>query len=223
MRRKRNRLVRNLCLICFAVLGLLIYLEINLAPAIQAIAEAKTKLVATEIINKAVNRNAVNNTYGDIVEIHKDSQDRVVLMMPNTRVINQLATQTTLDIERDLEDLKSQGISIPLGLITGSALLSNTGPPLKVEVVPVGTVNVDVMDEFVEAGINQTKHRIFLNITTDLKVVVPMIGSTINISMQVPVTESIIIGPVPEWYMKFSSDNAVPYPVVPPSDGLKTS
>ncbi|MGI6065522.1 MAG: sporulation protein YunB [Bacillota bacterium] len=205
MRRNRNRLLRNFCFLLFVVFGLLIFLEINLAPAIQSIAEAKTKLAATKIINEAVSRNTINNKYGDIMDIHKDSQDRVVLMMPNTRVINQLATQTTLEIERDLNDLKSQGISIPLGLITGSALLSNTGPPLKVEVVPVGTVDVDVMDEFVEAGINQTKHRIFFNIKTDLKVVVPMMGSTINISMQVPVTESIIIGPVPEWYMKFTS------------------
>jgi sporulation protein YunB len=205
VRRNRNRLLRNFCFLLFVVFGLLIFLEINLAPAIQSIAEAKTKLAATKIINEAVSRNTINNKYGDIMDIHKDSQDRVVLMMPNTRVINQLATQTTLEIERDLNDLKSQGISIPLGLITGSALLSNTGPPLKVEVVPVGTVDVDVMDEFVEAGINQTKHRIFFNIKTDLKVVVPMMGSTINISMQVPVTESIIIGPVPEWYMKFTS------------------
>jgi sporulation protein YunB len=110
-----------------------------------------------------------------------------------------------------------------LGLVTGSTIFANTGPPIKIVIVPVGAIDVDVMDEFVEAGINQTKHRIFLNIKTDLRVVVPLMSSTVSVSMQVPVTESIIIGPVPEWYMKFNAEETPAFPIAPPLTQEKTT
>lgn len=206
MRRKKYRCKTAMLLVGLFFLAGFIFLEINLGPTVVSVAEAKTKLVATEIINEAVNKSIVNQVdYQDLVEIHKDSQDRIVLMMPNMVKINRLAVETTLEIERNLDQLKSQGFCVPMGLITGSRLFSETGPPIKISVIPVGTVDVNVMDEFVEAGINQTKHRIVLNIRTNLKVVVPMLSSQIAVNTQVPVTESIIVGPVPEWYMKFTS------------------
>lgn len=209
MRRRKYRWLKAMIMVGLIFLAGFIFLEINLGPTVVAVAEAKTKLVATEIINEAVNRSIISNIdYQDLVEIHKDRQDRIVLMMPNMVKINHLAVETTLEIERNLDQLKSQGFYVPMGLITGSRLFSDTGPPIKIGVIPVGTVDVDVMDEFVEAGINQTKHRIVLNIKTNLKVVVPMLSSTIAVNTQVPVTESIIVGPVPEWYMKFTSQNA---------------
>ena len=129
--------------------------------------------------------------------------------MPNTVKINQLVTETTLEIEKELDTLKNQGLSLPLGLITGSSLFANTGPLINIGVKHVGVIVVDLIDEFVEAGINQTKHRIFLDIKTELKIIVPMMSSVINVSMQVPVTESIIIGPVPQWYMKFDANGSI--------------
>ncbi|ATW28319.1 sporulation protein YunB [Candidatus Formimonas warabiya] len=204
--------MRNFFLILIATLGFFVFLEINLTPTIIAVAEAKTQLMATKIINEAVYRNVSNINYQDIMSIHKDNQDRIVLMMPDTVKINKLAAMTSLDIEKELNQLETQGFSVPLGLITGSALFSDTGPPINIGIVPAGTIDVDVNDEFVEAGINQTKHRIYLNVKTSLKVVVPLMSSTINVAVQVPVTESIIIGPVPEWYMKFNSQQD---PVVP--------
>lgn len=192
------------------IFGFLIFVEINLSPAIAAVAEAKTKLAVTKIINEAIHNRIVGKvSYHDMMEIHKDSQDKIVLMMPNTVKINQLVTETTLEIEKELDTLKNQGLSLPLGLITGSSLFANTGPLINIGVKPVGVIVVDLIDEFVEAGINQTKHRIFLDIKTELKIIVPMMSSVINVSMQVPVTESIIIGPVPQWYMKFDANGSI--------------
>ncbi len=216
---KRKHIVRSFFLIFIVVLGFFIFLEINLKPTIIEVAQAKTQLEATRIINEAVYQNISNVNYQDIMDIHKDNQNRIVLMMPDTVKINQLATKTTLDIESTLNDLRTQGFTVPLGLITGSTLFSNMGPPIKIGIVPTGMINVDINDEFVEAGINQTKHRVYLNVKTRLKVVVPLISSYVDVAVQVPVTESIIIGPVPEWYMKFNSQagQTIPnfYPVTP--------
>jgi len=216
VRRRKNKLVLYFILLMISLVGFFIFLEVNLGPTIVAVAEAKTQLTATRIINEAVHHHVVGKVnYCDLMEIHKDNQDRIVLMLPNTIMINQLASETTLEIEKNFDQIKNEGFSIPLGLITGSALLADSGPSIKIGVIPVGVINVNVEDKFIDAGINQTKHCIYLDINTELKVVVPMMNSVINVSMQVPITESIIVGPVPQWYMKFSSDTANPT-IIPP-------
>jgi len=210
--KKRRKVLICVLFTFFLIFGFFVFLEINLRPTIIKVAEAKTQLVATRIINESVYRNISDVNYQDIIDIHKDNDNRIVLMMPDTVKINKLAANTALDIEKEFDELKTQGFSVPLGLITGSALFSNTGPPINIGIIPAGIINVDINDEFVEAGINQTKHRIYLNVKTQLQIVVPLMASIIDVSVQVPVTESIIVGPVPEWYMKFNSQEQ---PILP--------
>ncbi|MEL7568414.1 MAG: sporulation protein YunB [Dehalobacterium sp.] len=217
MRKKRRKVLICFLFTFFLIFGFFIFLEINLRPTIIKVAEAKTQLVAIRIINEAVYRNIADVNYQDIIEIHKDNDNRIVLMMPDTVKINKLAANTVLDIEKELDELKSQGFSVPLGLITGSTLFSNTGPPINIGIIPAGIIDVDINDEFVEAGINQTKHRIYLNVKTQLQIVVPLMASIIDVSVQVPVTESIIVGPVPEWYMKFNSQEQPIFPNINPA------
>jgi sporulation protein YunB len=216
-RRKRRKIWIYFLFISLMLCGMFAYLEVTLRPAIIKVAEAKTQLEATRIVNEAVYRNISGINYRDIMEIHKDNDNRIVLMMPDTVKINQLATRTSLEIEKELDELETQGFSVPLGLITGSALFSNTGPPVKIGIIPAGIVNIDINDEFVEAGINQTKHRIYLNVKTKLQVVVPLFKSNVDVAVQVPVTESIIVGPVPEWYMKFNSQGGSSFPDINPN------
>lgn len=216
MGRKRRKRWLSFLVILLMIGCFFVYLEITLRPSIIKVAEVKTQLAATRIINEAVYRNISDVNYRDIIEIHKDNDNRIVLMMPDTVKINKLAARTTLDIEDDLNALKSQGVSVPLGLITGSTLFSNTGPPIHIGIIPAGTIDVDINDEFVEAGINQTKHRIYLDVKTQLQIVVPLTTSTIDVAVQVPVTESIIVGPVPEYYMKFNSQGGVVFPNLNP-------
>lgn len=217
MRKKRRKALIFFLFTFFLFFCFFVFLEINLRPTIIKVAEAKTQLVATKIINEAVYRNISDVNYRDIIEIHKDNDNRIVLMMPDTVKINRLAANTSLEIAEELDKLKSQGFSVPLGLITGSALFSNTGPPINIGIIPAGIIDVDINDEFVEAGINQTKHRIYLNVNTKLQIVVPLMASTIDVAVQVPVTESIIVGPVPEWYMKFNSQEGPIFPNLNPT------
>lgn len=215
--RKRRKIWICFLFISLMLSGLFIYMEVTFRPTIIKVAEAKTQLEATSIINEAVYRNISNINYQDLMEIHKDNDNRIVLMMPDTVRINKLAARTTLDIERELDELKTQGFSVPLGLITGSALFSSVGPPVNIGIIPVGIIDVDINDEFIEAGINQTKHRIYLNVNTKLQIVVPMFKSNVDVCVQVPVTESIIVGPVPEWYMRFNSNEGPVFPYFNPT------
>lgn len=189
----------------FLFLMLLIF-EHNLKPTIREIAEAKARWAATEAVNKAVREKIANSVdYHELISVQKDSSGRIVLMQPNIVRINQLASDTTLAINEALKELANQKFYIPVGQVLGSQLLANYGPRITVSIYPVGTVKTNVFDRFEEAGINQTRHRLYLDIVSQVKVVVPLITSNVRVSEQVPITDTVIVGQVPSFYVSFNS------------------
>ncbi|MEG3070366.1 MAG: sporulation protein YunB [Candidatus Syntrophopropionicum ammoniitolerans] len=79
--------------------------------------------------------------------------------------------------------------------------MANLGPRLKYNIMPAGTVRVNVVDKFETAGINQTRHAIYLNFDTNVRIVIPFKGGEAVIAMQVPLVESIIVGGVPSTFV----------------------
>ncbi|MGB9831055.1 MAG: sporulation protein YunB [Fervidicoccus fontis] len=185
---------------------LLLVFEHNLKPTIREIAEAKARWAATEAVNRAIRERIANSVdYHELISVQKDSSGRIVLMQPNIVRINQLASDTTLAINEALKDLANQEFYIPVGQVLGSQLLANYGPRISVSIYPVGTVKANVFDRFEEAGINQTRHRLYLDIVSQVKVVVPLITSNVKVSEQVPITDTVIVGQVPDFYVNFNS------------------
>lgn len=195
-------------------IGFLIWFDIRIKSSILAIAQAKVQLSETETINNIINREVVAKTsYSDLVKIHKDKDGRIVLLQPNTILINKIVTSTTAKISGSLEQMNEESVSVPLGQISGATLLSAYGPKIKVKVIPCGQVHVDIINRFDEAGVNQTRHLIYCSIKTDLKVAVPMMDEDIKVSTTVPLAETIIVGDVPRTYVDYKEKQGMPYSV----------
>jgi sporulation protein YunB len=126
-------------------------------------------------------------------------------MQPNIVRINQLASDTTLSINSALKGLEKEKFYIPVGQVLGSQLIANYGPRIKVSIYPIGTVKTTVFDKFEEAGINQTRHRLYLSVDSQVRVVVPLITSNVRVKTQVPVTDTIIVGQVPKTYVRLDA------------------
>ncbi|KXG77663.1 Sporulation protein YunB [Fervidicola ferrireducens] len=180
------------------------FIERQIAPSVLAIAEARARIIATEAINKAVKERITKNIkYTDLIAIHKDVNGQVTLIQINTIEINRIETETSLEVVKTLKEISMEKIKIPLGLITGSKILSNIGPSINVSLYPVGTAYVDTSEAFEEAGINQTRHKILLDITAQVRIVQPLLSSRVEIKTSVPIAETIIIGTVPQTILDF--------------------
>lgn len=166
-------------------------------------AEVRGVQLATEAINNAVRIKVAeeNMDYYDIIKIHKDINGKLVLIEANTIKINRISSETTLAVQAALIRLSEQTMSIPLGQITRIDLLANRGPLIKVEIVPMGSVSVDVDNKFEQAGINQTKHSIYLTFNTDVRIVIPFKSGRASVITRVPIAENIIIGEVPTTFV----------------------
>ena len=116
-------------------------------------------------------------------------------------MMNKIASDVALQIQDELKQVKSTTSYIPIGTALGSPILAKYGPQLKVSIEPIGTVSVDFKTNFESSGINQSRHRIYLEAKTQVKVVIPLTTSTKEIKAQIPICETIIVGDVPNSYV----------------------
>lgn len=191
-------------LFVLALCGLgFLFAEYTLFNTIMAFAEAKAVQMAVTAVNDAVRKeiSKQNLTYEDLIEVHKDNEGRVVLIQANTVKITEVAADVAITTEGALARLKDEDFGIPLGQITGSQLLANYGPDIKVGIVPVGSVKVGMLDKFESAGINQTRHRFFLHLDAKVRIVIPLQRKETRVAADIPIVENIIIGTVPNTFV----------------------
>lgn len=205
--RKRRRLP-GLAIIMALVFSLALAMfwtvEIHLKPTLMAIAEAKAIQVATQTINSVINEKVSQHIDPQtLVNIKLDSRGRVVFIQPNTLEFNRLAADTTIKVQEALKLITEEKVYIPIGQVFGSQLLASMGPPIVVTIIPIGTVQVKVVDKFEQAGINQTRHMVYLFATTHVRIVVPLVSSTVSVNTQVPIAEYVVVGEVPSTYVQF--------------------
>jgi sporulation protein YunB len=173
-------------------------MEQSFEPVLAKVAEVKAKQIAVETINRVITDKIVNNVeYQELMFIHKDVNNRPVLIQPNLMKIEKLQATTVLAVNEALKNLPHQEFGIPLGVVLGSKLLAAQGPEVKVSIVPMGTVEVEVINDFKQAGINQPRHILSLKVNTEISVLIPFMSSRAKVSTVVAVADNIIIGPVP--------------------------
>lgn len=204
-RRGRKRLGAVLIIFTALLIGAFFLVERNIRPTLMALAEARAKILAVQAINDAVSNEIVETVkYQDLIALHKDTRGRIVLMQPNTVEISRLASKVTTFVQARLETLKNEQVAIPLGQVLGSKLLANLGPRLRVGLMPIGTVNVNLLSEFREAGINQTLHQLFLEVSAQVQIVVPLVYSVTEVRTSVPLAQTVIVGEVPQQYWQLN-------------------
>ncbi|MGI6487776.1 MAG: sporulation protein YunB [Syntrophomonadaceae bacterium] len=214
----RRRARRRVAVVILVVLvSFIIIVDINIRPALMDIARSRAQLEGVESINRAVNNRLVSEVeYRDLVYVHKDNRGRIVMVQPNTVKINQLTARTMLEVKDVLEDLNSSSFEIPLGQAFGFTTLAGYGPRIKVKIMTTGTVNVSVIDKFEGAGINQTRHLIYLQISSKMRIAIPFMDEDINVDTTLPIAETIIVGDVPEFYVGLdSSQQPLPLAISP--------
>ncbi|HBT48207.1 MAG TPA: sporulation protein YunB [Peptococcaceae bacterium] len=188
-------------------LALLAALEWRLKPAMERLAVAQAQWVATEAIQKAVlERIAGEVKYNDLIQPASDEGRQVVFMEADVLRISELQAEAQLAIQEKLSELKGRRYPLPLGQLLGWHVVAALGPPIPLSFVPMGTVSVTLGDSFEAAGINQTRHRIYLQVESNVQVIAPLLAEEVRVESRIPVAEAIIVGPVPQTYLSFNME-----------------
>lgn len=85
--------------------------------------------------------------------------------------------------------------------------MAGRGPGVKIQIAPIGNVETDLKSEFVAQGINQTIHRIYLNVKCKVNILTPFKDIEKEIMNQVLLIENVIVGHIPETYYNLEGLN----------------
>ncbi|MEE1439935.1 MAG: sporulation protein YunB [Christensenellales bacterium] len=205
--RKKSGGMRWLILLVLLLTAAVIAMEQNLSQTMLDMAFARAYSMAVETINRAVKQAMGQGVaYEELIDAQMDAQGRVSMLRANTMRMNELASQTALLAERELGSAENQVVEIPLGAALGVSFLSGFGPRLEVQILPVGAVHTSFDTEFETAGINQTRHKIFLNLRATVSLIVPTGSQLVEVTSTVPIAESIIVGEVPESFVDVNNE-----------------
>ena len=202
VRTRRRLALRMVLLIPAALVLVFLLLEKNLEKVILDMAHARAEAMAVEYINEAV-RDTMGGPipYEDMIAVRTDSAGRVTMLQANAVRMNELATLTAIEAQKRLQSADAQSVSIPLGAALGIPFLSVLGPQIPVRIVPVSAVSAAFSAEFESAGINQSRHKIFLSLHAQARLVIPGGAKQVDLKGQVLIAESIIVGEVPQSYV----------------------
>ena len=211
----RQRWAVWMTLIGIVLLALLILLLAHLRPVLTSMASARVSNSVNRIVaaavEEAIQRGDIN--YEAFVTFEKDATGRVTALRSNVAEVNRMQSAISEEILHRLSEVSTSELRIPIGTLTGSALLSGRGPYITVRMQAVGSASAVFRNEFSAAGINQTRHQILLEVDVYMSILLPGIRTSTTVANEIAVAETVIVGSVPESYTYFSAsaENALDY------------
>lgn len=201
----RQRVGIWLTLLVLALLAAAVSLLWHLKPVMTSMATARVSNLVNRIVSAAVNEAVENGDidYQNFVIFEKDETGHITALRSNVAEVNRMQGQITDEILHRLSEVATSELEIPLGTLTGSALLAGRGPSLFVRMQAVGSASAAFRNQFTAAGINQTRHQIFLDVDVYMSILLPGMKTSTRVSNEIAVAETVIVGGVPDTYTYF--------------------
>lgn len=172
----------------------------HINPILEQVSSYEAKKLATFIANDQTTKVMQNYNYDSMFSIEKDEEGNVSMIQMNMYRVNIIISDIAYNIQEQMKKPENSAISIPIGTFLGIDLLSGYGPNVKMRVVLLGTVETDLKSEFIAQGINQTLHRVYLQIDCPVQILSSYKTIEENISNQFLLAENVIVGKIPSTY-----------------------
>ena len=191
----------------FLILGVAVFISVMIMtklvnPIIKETGESKISETTNYAVNLAV-ISAMQGTisYDDLIHMVTDATGKITLLQANSIQINSLSRKVVDATYSYIMERIGANLKIPLGAFSGVPILSGFGPDILIPTMPYGSVNCNFLSKFITAGINQTLHKIYLSVETSVTMVLPFNTIHVDDKTEVLVSESLIIGEIPETYL----------------------
>ncbi len=204
---RNNKVIKIILILSIAFFTLTIVLK-SINPIFDMNCKEKVQEIATNITNIQSSRILKEKNYGNIVDLVKDDKGNISVIKSDVVIINEIASDIAVAIQEELSKLQIEQVSIPAGSCLGVNFLAGVGPNIKIKVVPAGNIITEIKTEFVSTGINQTMHRIYLDLQCEVKILTPFNTINTSITNQVLLVETVIIGEIPSSYYNLNGINS---------------
>lgn len=192
----------------------LFFVNQTVEPIIMNIAKKEINRIATEAIYESVDEYMGKINMENFITItNADSSSPTYTINPKTSI--SFRTNITREIQNKLgfkqtnpfesstaaEEQFNQAIyNIPLGVVTGNALLANYGPKIPVKMATVGHVESDFKTKLTNSGINNTFLELTILFKVKMQIVIPSFTEETLVQQEINVGGILMKGNVPSYY-----------------------
>lgn len=205
--KRKQKIVKIFIIMVIAFSTVKIVLDAIL-PIFDTLCKDKAKSIATIIANEEATNVMKEHTYDEIFTLEKDKDGNITMIKSNIIAINEIISDVAVKIQNTINQRGRENIEIALGSFTGFKLLSGKGPGVPIKISSIGNVETDLRSEFSEKGINQTLHRVYLQVDCEVSILTPYNSITEKVSNQVLLIENVIVGKIPSTYYNLEGFNS---------------
>ena len=195
-----RRWLRRLSILALLLATGFLWFRWKYNPAIRSLAQIQVKNNTSDLINDAIDRQIEEGTihYDRIVYFEKDLDGRITALKTNMSEVNRLKTDILNLVNDEILAMDTSKLGISIGSLILPEFLAGRGPEIPVEIISIRNSDAEFHSDFTEAGINQTLHKLCLQVSIDVTVLVLGRTDSFTISSQVVVAETVIVGQVPQ-------------------------
>lgn len=202
MKRKRKIAPIVAIILVVAVGVLLISAEIRISNVrgklISYAAKNAASSAATVGIEKSLDTDRVR--YADLVKFRRDRNGNIVSVSTDAYYLNKIGNNIGDEVDKQINEMKSYVLKIPVSVLFSEQFINGRGPKMPVIFVMTGITTTDFENEFTAAGVNQTHHRIMLNIKINTYVFHSGNVIVVPYETNVCIAESIVVGITPQTF-----------------------
>ena len=200
--RTRNRNLKGVGIFftLFFLIFLIWLIFTKLQPSFIEYAKVYSNNIANEVVNSAVDDVFVKEEYQSLAKIMENSSENIKAIETDTAKINRLKSAIIQSMQKNIDSHKSDTVYVPLGSCSNLYFLAGLGPNVPIRIYPVSIVNADFKESFDSVGINQVKHKLYLDVSMKMSFVGMMFAQSDTVETSVLLNETIIVGDTPTDY-----------------------
>lgn len=149
-------------------------------------------------------------SYSDFVELSCENNNSITSLQANSALMNKVKAELSILLSEELNKQKSNKLSIPIGNISNNIIFHGLGPKVDITVNSTEITDLVFNDSFEYVGINQVRHKIFIDAYVTISVMCANITKSEVIHDIIPVAETVIVGDVPHYYSTDGSLQLLP-------------
>ena len=130
---KKYRIILILLIIIICTIA---YCMQAINPVFLNVINNKAYNIAVKASNNAIYQKLKDVNYSDLVILEKNENGQIVMVSANSHAINQISTDISRLIQKQLEEMDDVYVTMPIGILFGNNMLSNTGPKIKIKILP---------------------------------------------------------------------------------------
>ena len=186
-----------LAVLAFLITSLRFFRGLTGAMAVSSASDMITGRISQVVEEKM---RALDGEERSFVRFEKDDAGNITAIVTDTPRVNVLSAEL-LSAVVEAANAGDLNLRVPLGDLLGFSLLLGKGPPIPVKITLLTSSKVYYKNLLTDAGINQTRHQLLLVVRVDADVLLPWEIRSAQITDEVLVSETVVVGRVPQTYM----------------------